>query len=190
MKTNEEYEKEFIDTAKEKTGHTVEEWMAILKSENPSKMKQALDWLKSEKEIGHMHATFIAAIYLNNGLPVYDSKVLFESHFQDNEDKRPIYHKIESLALAEFHNMQIVPTKGYISFRNDKEFAVVKVNKKQLRVGLDLADRPFDNYVQKAKNLGTMPRISHMVEVYEESEVNDKLKAKMIEANQIVNQKK
>lgn len=190
MKTNEEYEREFISQAKEKTGHSVEEWMKILKPQGPFKMKEALDWLKTEKGITHRHAAYVAAIYMNNGEPVYDSKALFESHFSDKEDQRPLYEAVESLVRATCSDLQVVPTKGYISFRNGKEFAVAKINRKNLRVGMDLGDQPFDEYVQKAKSLGTMPRISHMVEITLAEEVNEQLKAKLEEANQIVNQNK
>lgn len=190
MKTNEEYEKEFIAEAKEKTGHTIEQWMKILKSSKSTKMKDALNWLKSEKGITHMHATYIAAIYFNNGKPVYDSKSLFESHFEKREDKRAIYEKLESLVRSACPDMQVVPAKGYISFRNGKEFAVAKINKSNIRVGLDLGDLPFNEYTQKAKSLGTMPRISHMVEVFEANDINQELKQRLIEANKHVNQNK
>ena len=188
MKTNEYYEKDFIVTAKEKTGRSIQEWMDVLQPKGLVKQKEVLDWLKKDQQISHMNANFIAGIFLNKGKPVFDSKALFEAHFEEKEDKRMLYVAIESLVKKTFDTVQIVPTKGYISFRNKKEFAVAKINKTQIRVGLDLSGEPFTEYTQKAKSLGTMPRISHMVEVYNEDQVNDQLKEVLIKSNGIVNQ--
>ncbi len=187
MKTNEDYEKEFIAGAKEKTGKSVQEWIKALEPKGFAKQKEALDWLKADQGVNHMNANFIAGMFFNNGKPVFDSKVLFEKHFEGKEDKRPLYTAIEDLVKNTFETAQVVPTKGYISFRNEKEFAVVKINKSQIRVGLDLSGEPFTDYTQKIKSLGAMLRISHMVEVYEAAEVNDRLKAVLLKANEIVN---
>ena len=93
------------------------------------------------------------------------------------------------MVQSTFKSCQIVPTKGYISFRNEKEFAVAKINKKNIRVGLDLSGEDFTDYTQKAKSLGTMPRISHMVEVHTSADINDQLKTSLVKANKIVNTK-
>jgi hypothetical protein len=45
---------------------------------------------------------------------------------------------------------------------------------KNIRVGLDLGDRLFDDYVQKAKSLGEMPRISQVVEITSAEEVDQR----------------
>jgi len=52
---------------------------------------------------------------------------------------------------------------------------------------MDLSGEEFKDYTQKAKSLGTMPRISHMVEVIESAEVNDQLKDALMRADDIVN---
>ena len=56
-----------------------------------------------------------------------------------------------------------MPKKTYISVLENREFAAVNIKKAELRIGLDLGDRPFDEKVEKAKLTGPMPRISHMV---------------------------
>ena len=187
MKTNEEYEREFIAECKEKTGKTIEEWMVYLKPKGLTKPKETLDYLKSEEKLNHLISTFVSGIFLNGGKPVFDSKILFASHFENLPDQRKLYDAIEALIKSHIPNVQVVPTKGYISFRSEKEFAVTKINKTNIRIGMDLGDRPFDNYVEKAKSLGAMPRISHMVEVNTLDQVNDKLVPLLVEANKRVN---
>lgn len=187
MKTSEELEKEFIAACKEKTGKSLEEWMTLLTPKGFTKLKEAVDYLKQDEGISHMNATFIGGIAINGGKPVYDSSVLFNAHFEKFPDKREMYNKLEGIVKATFPQVQVVPTKGYISFRNTKEFAVVKINKGNIRIGMDLGDRPFDGHIEKAKSLGTMPRISHMVEVTSIDQIDDKLTPLLTEADAHVN---
>jgi hypothetical protein len=51
----------------------------------------------------------------------------------------------------------------------------VNIKKAELRIGLDLGDRPFDEKVEKAKLTGPMPRISHMVVATDESRFDTEL---------------
>jgi hypothetical protein len=46
------------------------------------------------------------------------------------------------------------------------------LTKQNIRVGLDLGDTPFDDYIQKARSLGAMPNLTHMVEVNDSAQVN------------------
>lgn len=59
--------------------------------------------------------------------------------------------------------------KGYACF------ACATLTSKTIRVGLDLGDRPFDDTVQKARSLGAMPNLTHMVEISTSPQVNDGL---------------
>ena len=188
MKTAEELEKEFIEQAREKTGKSMKEWVDDLETTSLTKMKETVDFIKTERGVSHMYATFIAGIFLNNGNPVHDSTSLFEAHFRDKEDKRPVYGKLENLIRHSFPAVQIVPTRSYISFRDPKEFVIARINKKEIQVGMDLGTMEFDDYVEKARSLGTMPRISHMVQLYDESEVNDRLRGYVLKAHKIVNE--
>jgi hypothetical protein len=49
------------------------------------------------------------------------------------------------------------------------------LTKQAIRVGLDLGETPFDGYLQKAKSLGAMPNLTHMVEISDPGQVDDRL---------------
>ena len=68
-----------------------------------------------------------------------------------------------------------IPTKAYISIEAKRCFACATLTKNAIRVGLDLGDLPFDTYVQKARSLGAMPNLTHMVEIAAPADVNDQL---------------
>lgn len=169
---SQELEQEFIASAKDKTGHSVPEWMGILDKTGLSKTKELVDHLKSAHKLNHMQATFITGIYLNDGQPVYDYAVLFRKLFEGNEAQKPSYDALVKLIENNLSDVECIPTKTYISIEGKKIFACARINKTNMRIGLDLGDRPFDDYVQRAKGLGAMPNLTHMIEVTAAEQVN------------------
>lgn len=185
MKTSKDYEEEFLSSIKEKTGNDLKGWMKILKSTDLKKMKETIAWLKKEKGINHMQATFITGIFLNDGKPVYaDSGNLLDALFVKKEAMKPLYDELEEKMKSAFKDLQIVPTKTYVSFRAGREFAVAAIKPKEIRVGMDLPDGEFDDYTVKAVTLGAMPRISHMVVVKDKKDLTEKFLKKVKDAYQ------
>lgn len=163
-KTSGDFEKEFIETVKEKTGKTLEQWLASVKSSGVEKRNDLVAWLKKDHGLNHMQAQLIVGIFLNNGKPVYiDEGNLLESQFAKCPDMRPLFEAVSTKILSSFQGTQLIPKKTYLSFTAVREFAAVNVKPKEIRLGLDLGDMPFDNKVQKSKLTGPMPRISHML---------------------------
>jgi predicted transport protein len=183
-KARHEIEREFIETAKEKTGHDIPEWMAMIEAAGESKTNAIIKWLKQEHDLNHMQASMLAGIYLNDGNPVFDPDALFKNLFEGKESQRPLYEAVTAAIGQSLGEAMFVPTKTYVSLENERVFGCIKINKSNLRVGLDLGDRPFDDTVQQAKNLGAMPNISHMIELTSESEITDQLTACVREAYQ------
>lgn len=163
-KTSGELEKEFIDTAKEKTGKSLQEWLGLVKASGIEKRNDILEWLKKGHGLNHTQAQLIAGIYLNNGKPVYiNESDLLENQFAKCLDMRPLFDSISEKILASFPGTQLIPKKTYLSFTAIREFAAVNVKPKEIRIGLDLGDQEFTEILQKSKLTGPMPRISHML---------------------------
>jgi Domain of unknown function (DUF5655)/Domain of unknown function (DUF4287) len=172
---NQRYEQEFIASAKEKTGKDVSGWMGVVKGSGLDKPNAIIKWLKEDHKLNHAQATFIAGIYLNGGQPVYDYERLFANLFNGKDNLLPVYRELEKRVKAKVPEADCVPTKTYISIEGKRCFACATMTSKNIRVGLDLGDRPFDEVVQKAKSLGAMPNLTHMIEVNQIGDVNDQL---------------
>jgi len=163
-KTSGEFEHEFIQNAKEKTGKTLEQWLAVVKPTGFTKQMEILNWLKTEHNLNHMQAQFVAGIFLNNGNPVFQNEDnLLENQFVKCEVMRPLFDLVAGKILDSFPGTQLIPKKTYLSFTAQREFAAINIKPKEIRLGLDLGDEPFNDAVQKSKLTGPMPRISHMV---------------------------
>jgi hypothetical protein len=50
-KTSGEFELEFIQSAKEKTGKSLEQWLALVKTTGFTKQMEILNWLKKEHKL-------------------------------------------------------------------------------------------------------------------------------------------
>ncbi len=176
QKTSGEFEKEFMDGLKVSTGKDLSAWLKIIDCCGTKKRKEVIAWLKTEHGFGHMNASLLAGIHANGGKPVYASTDdLLENQFAKAADMRPLYDEFISFIAKNFPAASILPKKTYVSVLENREFGAVNIKAKELRIGLDLGDRPFDQMVEKAKLTGPMPRISHMVVVSDAGQLDDGL---------------
>jgi len=172
-KTSGEIEKEFIDNLKTSTGKSVPEWMKQLSSSGITKRNDLIKWLKERAGFGHMNASLLAGIYLNNGKPVYGStEELLDNQFAKAADMRPLYESFIAFVQKHFGRSSVLPKKTYVSILEKREFGAINIKPKELRIGFDLGDRPFDDTVSKSKLSGPMPRISHMLVLTDNSQLN------------------
>jgi hypothetical protein len=163
-KTPAELEKEFTENAKEKTGKTMDQWLAMVRAGGKSKQMEILNWLKKDHGLNHMQAGFVASIFLNDGKAVYQNEDnLLDMQFSRAASMRPLYDKLSENILSAFPDTQVIAKKTYISFTAKREFAAVNIRPGEIRLGFDLGDKPFTETLQKSKLSGPMPRISHML---------------------------
>ena len=187
-KTSGEFENEFIQSAKEKTGKTVEQWFPVLKATRLSKQMEIVNWLKSEHHFNHLQATLLAGMHLNNGKPVYASeKDLLENLFTKSGAMKSMYTQLQKAIMNWDKNVQFVVKKTYVSLTKKREFATISIRPDELRIGLDLGDMPFNDLIQKSKLIGPMPRISHMVILKSEKEIDKNLFSLLEKADRRIN---
>ena len=174
-KDSQRLEQEFIATVREKTGHELSEWMDIIRATGLDKPNAILNWLKQEHKLNHLQANLLSGIYLNDGKPVFDYEVLFGKLFDGKAELKPLYEKLEQAIQKGLPEAEFIPTKAYVSIEGKRCFACATLTKKNIRVGLDLGDEPFGDYAQKAKSLGAMPNLTHMVEIEKADQVDERL---------------
>ena len=175
-KTSGEIEKEFIDNLKGATKKDLDGWLAEIKKLGITKRNDIINTLKSTYGFGHMNASLLAGIYLNGGKPVYGSTdELLENQFAKAEAMRELYESVIDFVKSNFPEAAVLPKKTYVSILEKREFAAINIKPKELRIGFDLGDRPFDNSVVKSKLTGPMPRISHMIVVTGRDSLNQDL---------------
>lgn len=174
---SQEKELEFIKTAADSTGRSVPEWMELIaNAQLPPKSQTILNYLKKEQGLNHMQANYLSGLFLNDGEPVFNYENLYKNLFAGKmADWKQLVDALEQRVTAQFDDVVFVPTKNYISIEGEKIFGCAKLTSKAVRYGLDLGERPFVGRVQKAKGLGAMPNITHMVELDSQDDLDDEL---------------
>ena len=88
---------------------------------------------------------------------------------------RPLFGALAENIISTFPGTQLIPKKTYLSFTAVREFAAMNIKPNEIRLGMDLGDRQFDETVQKSKLTGPMPRITHMVIITDSKQLDKKL---------------
>ena len=178
IKTSAELEQEFIQTAAEKTGKSLDQWLPVIKSSGLSKQMEILNWLKADHQLNHLQASLLAGLYLNDGQPVYQNETaLLENQFVKCEVMRPVFERISEKILSHFPDAVLIPKKTYLSYTANREFAAINIKPKEIRLGIDLGSEPFTETLQKSKLMGAMPRISHMLTITDSNDLDEKAMA-------------
>jgi predicted transport protein len=171
-KTSKEIEQEFINGLKAETGKDLKSWLSNISKSGIEKRNDVIKWLKNEHNFGHMNANLLMGIYANDGKPVYSSEQnLLDNQFEKYQDMRPLFEELRNAILKWDNSVDFVTKKTYVSVTKKREFGAINIKKGELRLGMDLGDKSFDQLVEKSKLTGPMPRISHMVIIREISDL-------------------
>jgi Domain of unknown function (DUF5655) len=92
-----------------------------------------------------------------------DETALYEKLLAGAKGYRPLYLMLEAEMRRAIPRLVILPKASYLSVGAPREFAAVSLHSSEVRLGLDLGDKPFDAPLQKAKLKGAGPAISHML---------------------------
>lgn len=184
QKTSGEFEKEFMDGLAKATGSDLKTWMKTIDGFSSKKRNQVIAWLKTEHGFGHMNASLLAGIHANGGKPAYASTDdLLDVQFAKAAEMRPLFEAFTEFVAKNFPGSSVLPKKTYVSILENREFAAVNIKPKELRIGLDLGDKPFDEKIERAKLSGPMPRISHMFVLTDQKQLDDTIVAAMKESH-------
>jgi hypothetical protein len=199
----EEEEREFLADLEARTGRDLATWMAAITAEGFADKNEAIEWLRAQG-IPFARASWLERIHSNGGRPIYlhqPPKATTEGKSQPPPPKptptpraptqaeiadldkllaagkgyRPLYQLLEAEIRGAVPGLVVTPKAAYISLGAPREFAAVTLHATELRLGLDLGDRPFDLQVQKPRMRGPGPAISHMLVLTDARQVNAEL---------------
>ncbi|MGE0852075.1 MAG: DUF5655 domain-containing protein [Hyphomicrobiaceae bacterium] len=120
-------------------------------------------------------------------IPTEREKSHLEALLTAAKGYRPLYHLLEAEVRSAVANLSVVPRPGYVSLGAPREFAAVTLHGTELRLGLDLGDRPIGPPLQKAKMRGPEVAITHMLVLTDARQINAELVNLLKAANARVN---
>ena len=159
----------------EKTGKTLDEWIAVIRASGLEKHGEIMKLLKGEHGVSHGFANLIVSKSKETGEEV---DLVAAQYSGAKADLRPLYEEIAKYAQSLGGDVELAPKKTSVSLRRKKQFALITpATKTRIDLGLALkGDKPHG----RLENYNAM--CSHRVRLESGNDFDDEVKAWMTEA--------
>ncbi len=177
--TPEEMANKMIANMKEKTGKTLEQWLAIAKKTGAEKHGQVVKALKSDHGLTHGFANLVAHKLLKSDAGSQTdagTDLVAAQYAGPKADLKPIYDAVIKAVKAFGKDVEISPKKTYVSLRRKKQFALVQPSTKtRVDLGINLKDTAAAGRLEKSGSFNAM--VSHRVRLEKAADVDKDVKA-------------
>jgi predicted transport protein len=129
-----------IENLKSKTGHSLEEWGGIIKSQGILKHGDIVKFLKETHGITHGYASTIASKVLgSDAASSENTDELLINQYKGKENLKAFYDKLIAEIQKFDNDFEISPKKAYVSLRRKKQFITLNpASKTRFEIGFNL----------------------------------------------------
>ncbi len=166
-----------IANLKDKTGKSLEQWIAIARKSGATKHGAIVKLLKSDFGMTHGYANLVAHKTLKSdaGSVSETSDLVAAQYAGDKSNLKPIYAAVIK-AVKSCGEFEIAPKKAYVSLRRAKQFAIIQPSTKtRVDLGLKLKTEPAKGRLEKSGSFNAM--VSHRVRLEKPTDVDKSVKA-------------
>ena len=166
-----------INNLPDKTGKSLDQWLALLAKQSFAKHGEIVKWLKGEHGVTHGFANLIAHSHLTaaKGGAAGDDDLVAAQYSKAKKGLRPIYDKIIKMVEGFGGDVEVSPKKTYVSLRRSKQFALVQPSTKdRVDVGINLKGHDTTDRLEASGSFNAM--VSHRVRITSGKDVNAELK--------------
>lgn len=163
-----------IRNIEEKTGRSVDEWVAVLAGRKVEKHAQMVKLLKDEFGFTHGYANLVAHA-ARNGLEPQEAGTATEADLFAGRRAalRPVYDALVEAIAGLGPDVEIAPKKAYVSFRRKKQFAMAQPTTTRIDVGLNARGLEPGGRLESAAGFSAM--CTHRVRIEAVEQVDDEL---------------
>jgi Domain of unknown function (DUF5655)/Domain of unknown function (DUF4287) len=164
----------WVATLKEKTGRSLEEWLALVKRSGPKTEKERREWLKKEHGLGTNSAGWIAE--RAEGRPALDADP--QAYLQAAEGYvekmlsggraplQPVYEALLDLGFSLGPDVKACPCQTIVPLYRKHVFAQIKLStRSRIDLGLALGDTKAPKRLIDTGGFAKKDRITHRIEV-------------------------
>jgi Domain of unknown function (DUF4287)/Domain of unknown function (DUF5655) len=165
-----------IRNLEEKTGRSIESWIATARGSGLAKHKEIVEFLKSEHALTHGYANQIAQRALAaSDAPAPGSDDMVEAQYQGPKAAmKPLYLALVAAVRKFGPDVEIAPKKANVSLRRSKQFGLIQPSTStRVDVGLILKGVPPSGRLQQSGSWNAM--FTHRVKVGSLAEVDSQL---------------
>ncbi|HEX9234556.1 MAG TPA: DUF5655 domain-containing protein [Candidatus Acidoferrum sp.] len=176
----------WVSELREKTGRSLEEWIALVKKEGLKDEKSRREWLKSKHKLGTNRASWIAERAEGKGWEDTPEAYLkaairyVEEQYAGPKQKlQPIYDELLKLAKSLGEDVKACPCRTIVPLYREHVFAQIKPTTNS-RIDLGLALTHFKGKLPKriidTGGLAKKDRITHRIEIMAPEQIDDEVK--------------
>ncbi|CAM2010139.1 DUF4287 domain-containing protein [Acanthopleuribacter pedis] len=182
-KSPEEMAAAMVANMREKTGKSLDEWLAVTSAAGLAKHGQIVKLLKSEHGMTHGFANLVAHETLKQGAPPAEDP-LTAQYAGAKAGLRPIYDALIAGVEAFGDDVVVSPKKTYVSLRREKQFALIQPSTKtRVDLGINLKGKAPEGRLEASGSFNQM--VTHRVRLTAPDQVDEALIAWLREAYEL-----
>ena len=181
-KSPEEMANTMIANLKNKTGKSLQQWIAIAKNSDAAKHGEIVKLLKTDHGMTHGFSNLVAHKTLKGDAGRIGETVdLVAAQYAGNKaGLKPIYDALIRVAKS-CGAIEIAPKKAYVSLRRSKQFAIIQPSTQiRLDLGLNIKGEPAKGRLEKSGSFNAM--VTHRVRLEKVTDIDKDIKAWMKKA--------
>jgi len=163
----------------EKTGKSLQQWLALARKTGHAKHGAIVKALKSDHGLSHGYANLVAHKLLQSdaGSKADAGEDLVAAQYAGaRADLKPVYDALIEAVTALGPDVEIAPKKTYVSLRRNKQFALVQPSTKtRVDLGINLKGEPAKGRLEASGSFNAM--VSHRVRLEKPADVDNNVKA-------------
>ncbi len=160
----------------EKTGKSLEQWIALLGPVGGRKHGELMKVLKGEHGMSHGFANLVAHTARDNMQVAAKPDAPVVAQYSGKETLKPVYDALITAVSAFGSDVEIAPKKAYVSLRRAKQFALVQpTTKTRVDVGIKLKGVEATDRLESSGSFNSM--VTHRVRTASVEDIDAELKA-------------
>ena len=146
-----------IANIERKTGRSMDELVALVKTSRLEKHGEIVAWLKTEHGFGHGDANLVALTAKRGSVVDQDGDALLDAMYAGPKAAlRPFHDRVITLVQGFGDDVELAPKQAYVSLRRKKQFGTVgPASGGRLEVGLNLKGEPAGGRLEATTGMCT-----------------------------------
>jgi len=177
--------RKWISDLKQKTGRSLDEWLAHIKKSGPKDVKARREWLKQEHGLGTNTAWWLAERAEGKGEDSGDPDLYLQAAERDVEKMfsggkaalRPLYHALLKLGLKTGKEAKACPCQTIVPLYRNHVFAQIKpTTKTRIDMGFALGNMKPKGRLIDTGGFAKKDRITHRIPITSMDDIDDEVK--------------